>query len=179
MVHLSVMNAKNLAVSNCKFSIFSGGLFTFGAQQSTTAPAESSSAVKSNPTGLFSFTGSTPVATSSNSVNNTSFSFTPLNPVTTLPSAETTAPALATSGSASVFNFTGSTGASVKTTLASSQNSQTSLFTFSGSSTTEQAKPPTVFNFGAANGPTSSNGPSVTAGQTGNTLFSFAGTQVN
>ena len=160
-----------------------GGLFTFGAQQPTVSAVTSSTA---NPTSLFSFTGTTPAVpstttTTSAGVNNTPFSFTPSNTATSLPNATTTVPGLATTSSVPPFNFAGSTGGtlpSAKATLASTQSNPAAMFSFIGSAAPDQAKSAPVFNFGAANGPTSSNGPSVSTGQPATGLFSFTGTQV-
>ncbi|XP_028406164.1 nuclear pore complex protein Nup153-like [Dendronephthya gigantea] len=156
-----------------------GGLFTFGAAQST-APVVTSSTAKPSATSLFSFTGSNPTplaaTTTTPAPNKAPFSFTASKIATTLPNAETTVPSLTTTNSASLFKFTGPSeqALSVKPTATSSQS--TSLFSFTGSTATSTAQPP-LFNFGAVNGPTTSNGPSISTGQSTTGLFSFTGAQ--
>jgi hypothetical protein len=161
----------------CYF-VFSGGLFTFGAQP-TAVSAVTSSTAKS----LFSFTGGTnPTVPSVNtqlpsgSGKNTPFSFTPSNTPTTLPNATTTDPVLPKANSIVPFNFSGSLP-SAKTTVSSNQ-SNPAPFSFTGATSTDQSKPASLFNFGAVNGPTSSNGPNVVTAPTGTGLFSFTGSQV-
>ena len=129
---------------------------------------------------MFSFTGSnqavpsTNTPSSSGSGKNTSFSFTPSNTGSTLPGVATTGAVLGKTNSVPPFNSTGSTG-TLSSAQTTSNQSNRSLFAFTGSTSTDQAKTAPQFNFGAVNGPTSSNGPN---GLTGTGVFSFTGSQV-
>ncbi|XP_046843752.1 nuclear pore complex protein Nup153-like isoform X2 [Xenia sp. Carnegie-2017] len=146
-----------------------GGLFKFGVAPSTTSTAT-----------LSTVSVVTPITTFLNATGSTIPQVSPLNPSSTPKNTPFSFTGSLSQPKATVASAVPSFDIAASTSNKTAPLTQTnpSTFSFLGSAATQTTKATPAFNFGAVNGPTSSNGVSSTpTAATTSGLFSFTGSQ--